>query len=132
GPRAGALKLARPPADNALLLAEAEALERITGHGRPEFRAFFPEPVEAIRHRDPATGVERHGTVLGGLAGFVPLSELHRAHPDGIDPRDAAWMWRRLLAAAGAAAEAGVVHGATQPAPHPRRVARVEPVRVGA
>ncbi|MFC7745298.1 hypothetical protein ACFQXA_37070 [Nocardiopsis composta] len=60
------------PADNDLLLAEAEALERITGHGRPEFRAFFPEPVEAIRHRDPATGVERHGTVLGGLAGFVP------------------------------------------------------------
>jgi len=115
GPRAGALKLARSPADNDLLLAEAEALERITGHGRPEFRAFFPEPVEAIRHRDPATGVERHGTVLGGLAGFVPLSELHRAHPDGIDPRDAAWMWRRLLAAAGAAAEAGVVHGAIVP-----------------
>ena len=33
----------------------------------------------------------------------------------GVDPRDAAWMWRRLLVALGFAHRAGVLHGAVLP-----------------
>lgn len=113
--RGGVLKLPRAPRDNDLLLAEATALRRIRDRGAQRYRAFAPELVEAIRHRDAATGVERCGNVLGRLTGFHSLAEVRRAHPSGIDPRDAAWMWRRLLVAVGNAHRAGVVHGAVVP-----------------
>jgi hypothetical protein len=71
--------------------------------------------VEARRHADPATGVTRRANVIGWLAGFVSLAEVGTAFPGGLDPRDAAWMWRRLLVAIGAAHRAGVIHGAVLP-----------------
>ncbi|GAA1102044.1 molecular chaperone DnaJ [Nocardiopsis metallicus] len=113
--RDGVLKLPHAPIDNDLLLAEATALRRIREHGAERYRAFVPELVESVRHRDAATGVERRGNVLGLLSGFHTLAEVRRACPDGIDPRDAAWMWRRLLAALGNAHRAGVVHGSVVP-----------------
>ncbi|WP_017587366.1 protein kinase family protein [Nocardiopsis ganjiahuensis] len=113
--RDGVLKLPHAPRDNDLLLAEATALRRIRERGEQRYRAFVPELVESVRHRDTATGVERRGNVLGRLTGFHSLAEVRRAHPDGIDPRDAAWMWRRLLVALGNAHRAGVVHGAVVP-----------------
>ncbi|WP_049567585.1 molecular chaperone DnaJ [Nocardiopsis sp. SBT366] len=113
--RDGLLKLPRAPRDNDLLLAEATALRRIRERGAERYRAFAPELVESVRHRDAATGVERRGNVLGRLSGFHSLAEVRRAYPDGIDPRDAAWMWRRLLVALGNAHQSGVVHGAVVP-----------------
>ncbi|MBR8741622.1 lipopolysaccharide kinase InaA family protein [Nocardiopsis sp. MG754419] len=113
--RSGVLKLPRAPRDNDLLRAEAAALRRIDERGDPRLRAFAPRLVEAMRHRDPVTRVERHGNVLDRLAGFHTLAEVRSAHPDGLDPRDAAWMWRRILVAIGNAHRAGVVHGAVVP-----------------
>ena len=43
------------------------------------------------------------------------LAQVHAAYPRGLDPRDAAWMWRRLLVALGTVHAAGVVHGAVLP-----------------
>jgi aminoglycoside phosphotransferase (APT) family kinase protein len=45
---------------------------------------------------------------LERLNGFVPLSRITTA----VDPRDATWMWRRLLVGLGWVHRAGVVHGA--------------------
>lgn len=113
--RDGVLKLPRATRDNDLILAEATALRRIRERGAAAYRAFVPELVESVRHRDAATGVERRGNVLGLLTGFHSLAGVRRAYPDGIDPRDAAWMWRRLLVALGNAHRSGVVHGAVVP-----------------
>ncbi|PDP88843.1 molecular chaperone DnaJ [Glycomyces fuscus] len=113
--RDAVLKLPRAPRDNDLLEAEATALRRVRERGHERYRAFVPELVESFKHRDAATGVERRANVLGRLRGFHTLAEVRRAHPDGVDPRDAAWMWRRLLVAVGNAARAGVVHGAVVP-----------------
>ncbi|GHC88875.1 hypothetical protein GCM10007079_34200 [Nocardiopsis terrae] len=113
--RDGVLKLPRAPRDNDLILAEATALRRVRERGAERYRAFVPGLVESVRHRDAATGVERRGNVLGRLTGFHSLAEVRRAQPEGIDPRDAAWMWRRLLVALGNAHRAGVVHGAVVP-----------------
>ncbi|MGH3238625.1 MAG: adenylosuccinate synthetase, partial [Streptosporangiaceae bacterium] len=63
-------------------------------------------------HREPRSGIQRHLNLIGRLTGFRSLAEVRAAFPAGIDPRDAAWMWRRLLVAAGAAHRAGVIHGA--------------------
>jgi serine/threonine protein kinase len=76
---------------------------------------YFPRLIEAQRQRDPRSGVQRRANVIGYLADFRSLAEVRAAFPGGIDPRDAAWMWRRLLVAIGAAHRAGVIHGAVLP-----------------
>ncbi|WP_304454183.1 J domain-containing protein [Nocardiopsis sp. YSL2] len=113
--REAVLKLPRSHHDNDLVNAEANALRRLRERVPERARAFHPELIEQIRHRDAATGVERRGNVLARLRGFHSLADVRRAYPDGVDPRDAAWMWRRLLVAVGSASRAGVVHGAVVP-----------------
>ena len=53
--------------------------------------------------------------MIGKLAGFFTLAQVKAAYPDGLDPRDAAWMWRRLLVAIGLARQAGLIHAAVLP-----------------
>lgn len=50
------------------------------------------------------------GFIMEHLDGFYSLAEVQRAYPNGIDPRDAAWMWRRALAAVHATNEVGFTH----------------------
>jgi hypothetical protein len=71
--------------------------------------------LEAQRVHDPSTGAERRGNLIGALDGFMSLAEVRRRLPGGVDPRDAAWMWRRLLVGLGAAHRAGLSHGAVLP-----------------
>lgn len=113
--RQGLLKLARDPADNDLMRREATALTQLQAGTCPRFRAYFPPLLKAQRRRDPRSGIERHANVIGWLAGFRNLAEVRAAFPGGVDPRDAAWMWRRLLVAIGAAHRGGLIHGAVLP-----------------
>ncbi|NRQ34048.1 molecular chaperone DnaJ [Nonomuraea sp. NN258] len=104
------LKVARDPADNHLLTAEAAALRTIATHGDPRFLPYVPRLVTHFRHR--TGGTTRQANVISRApGGFVPLT---RVTP-GLDPRDAAWIWRRLLVAAGLAHRAGTTHGAIVP-----------------
>ncbi|GAA4901438.1 hypothetical protein LX16_0424 [Stackebrandtia albiflava] len=114
GDRGAVLKLARHPADNDLIRGEAAALERLAERGDPAFSAYVPRLRGVVRHRD-TDGAERHGNLLPLLTGFHDLTEVAAAYPGGVDPRDAAWMWRRLLVGLGHAHRAGVVHGAVLP-----------------
>ena len=111
----GLLKLARDPADNDLMRAETIALTRLRHEADERLRAYFPELIAARRLQDPHSGVQHRGNVIGRLTGFRSLGEVRDAFPGGIDPRDAAWMWRRLLVATGAAHRAGLIHGAVLP-----------------
>ena len=113
--RQGLLKIARDPADNDLMRREASSLGVLCARIEPRLRAYFPQLVEARRRRDPGSGIERHANVLGELPGFVSLAEVGAAFGGGVDARDAAWMWRRLLVAIGAAHRAGVIHAAVLP-----------------
>jgi hypothetical protein len=131
----GLLKVARDPADNDLLDAEAAALTRIGGSVDVRFGAYFPVLAQVQRLVDPRSGAERRANLIGELDGFISLAQVGTpfggaafgggasgggasgggASGGGVDPRDAAWMWRRLLVALGAAHRAGVVHGAVLP-----------------
>jgi hypothetical protein len=111
----GLLKIARDPADNDLLRREATALARLSKRADPSLRAYFPRLIEARRQTDPRTGVQRRANLLGQLTGLVSLATIRAAYPRGTDPRDAAWMWRRLLVAIGAAHRAGLIHCAVLP-----------------
>jgi hypothetical protein len=109
------LKVPRGPADNDLMAAAAAALTRLARDGDARHPAYGPRLRESFTHQDHE-GVRRTLSVIDRCHGFVGLDEVARAHPDGVDPRDAAWMWRRLLVALGWAHRAGVVHGAVLPA----------------
>ena len=109
------LKIVRDPADNDLMRREAMALNRLRERVSRAFGAYFPALVQARRQIDPRSGIKRHVNLIGRLDGFRSLAEVRTAFPAGLDPRDAAWMWRRLLVAVGAAHRAGVIHGAVLP-----------------
>jgi hypothetical protein len=103
----GLLKVPRDHADNDLMAAEADALRRLREDGDPTYHPYAPALRNSFLHEDAAR-VRRRVNVVEKLDGFVALSRLKRH----LDPRDAAWMWRRLLVALGWAHRAGVVHGA--------------------
>jgi hypothetical protein len=105
-------KMPRDPADSDLMRAEARALKALASGAPARTLAFYPELVSSVRQKDPGTGMVRQVNTIGELAGFVTLEAVGRAYPAGLDPRDAAWMWRRLLFALGGAHRAGLVHGA--------------------
>lgn len=109
------VKLARRPLANRLLAGERTALTDIaawaTGHSWPA--PYFPRLLDAVDHTDSAAGDVRAINVLNSLTdGFVTLAQVRAAHPDGVDPRDYAWMHRRLLRFLAGAAAAQWVHTA--------------------
>jgi hypothetical protein len=104
------LKVPRSPADNDLMRAEAQALTVLERDGDPRHRAYAPKMIKTFSHEDDA-GVRRTAVVLERLTGFLPLTGLEGR----LDPRDVAWMWRRLLTGLGWAHRAGIVHGAVLP-----------------
>ncbi len=113
--RPALFKVARKPANNDLVEREALALRRLRTDGEPRHRVYVPRLYESFAYREAGTNVRRYITVTSRATGFVSFAEVRAAYPDGLDPRDAAWMWRRLLVALGFAHRAGVVHGAVLP-----------------
>ncbi|GIH78948.1 hypothetical protein Plo01_53770 [Planobispora longispora] len=104
------VKLVRSPADNDLLRREADALRTIERKGVPLLLPYVPRLVESFRYR--SGGVERQANVISRVPdGFLTLDEITRRRSP-LDPRDAAWIWRRLLVAVGVAHRAGIAHGA--------------------
>ncbi|TDC30004.1 serine/threonine protein kinase [Micromonospora sp. 15K316] len=109
------LKLPRRPSDNDLMAREAYALRTIVERGDPRYLPYVPRLVDEFPHRDATTGAERRINVLATAPGLHNLDEVRGTYPDGLDARDVAWMWRRLLVVLGLAHRAGVVHGAVLP-----------------
>jgi len=113
----GLVKLARDPADGDLISREAAALRWLAANGDPAYLPYVPTLLGTRRYADPATGIIRRGNVLAELSSFVTLEAVSRRFPAGLDPRDVAWIWRRVLVALGFAHRSGLVHGAVLP-PH--------------
>ena len=108
------LKIARRPTSNRLLENERDAyraLARMTATNE-WLRPYYPR----LRDVGAVTGPDgqlRQVNVLTDLTdGFVTLADVRRAYPQGLDGRDWAWMYRRLLRAIAGAHLAGLVHGA--------------------
>ncbi|WP_067814055.1 hypothetical protein [Nocardia inohanensis] len=120
------VKIPRRTAANRLLAGERNALRDIAEVGREHgwLRPYFPELADTADHHDADSGEPRTINVLGALTTeFVTLEEVRAAYPDGLDPRDYAWMHRRLLRCLAGAQLAGWVHTAISPANvliHPR------------
>lgn len=107
-------KVARLPRDNDLIFAEARILSRLRRDLDERWLPFLPVLVDHVKFRAPG-GVHRAANVLERLDGWYTLERVSEVYRDGLDARDVAWMWRRLLAILGAVHEAGYVHGAVVP-----------------
>ncbi|WP_025347796.1 hypothetical protein [Nocardia nova] len=109
------VKIARRPAANRLLAGERNALTDIAAFtaGHRWLAPYYPRLLDAADHTDSVTGAVRAVNVLDPLTdGFVTLAQVHAAYPDGLDPRDYAWMHRRLLRCLAGAEAAQWVHTA--------------------
>lgn len=111
------LKVLRAPADRDLLEREHRillALQDSSAQGAAHFTERLPQPVAhgTLRFRD----AERPATALRYASGFVhTLEDVRSAYPDGVDPRHAVWLWRRMLEVLGFVHRAGFAHGALVP-----------------
>lgn len=120
----GILKVARDAQDNDLLANEARTLRHlsIAADGRP-VPAYVPKLLDSFRYQDEAGDARQVNAFplvtaeRGPLPAdaFYTLREIREAYPDGVDPKQMAWIWRRLLIAVGHAHDREVIHGAVLP-----------------
>jgi hypothetical protein len=109
-------KIPLQPEDNDLVANEA----RILGHlrvsdGYDKLRHFISQLVDHFSYHEKETGAVRCINVLSYMEGLYSLKEVREAYKGGIDPKDMAWIWRRLLLALGFAHTNHVIHGAALP-----------------
>jgi serine/threonine protein kinase len=111
-------KVARNPADNDLVSNEGSILKQLASNKDYEqFHAYIPRIVDSFDYRDSSSPHARRVNVLALEEGpYYSLQEVRAAYPQGIDARDMAWIWRRLLIVLGFAHRHSVIHGAALPA----------------
>lgn len=118
----GLIRISHHPQDNDLLRNEAVAIKRVRKETEEKWQVYVPELADSFSIRD-ASSRDRHANVLKPLLVNVPvnretwypLSRIIRAFPNGVDPRDAAWIWRRMLICLGLAHDAGYINHAALP-----------------
>jgi serine/threonine protein kinase len=110
-------KIAHIPEDNDLVATEAQVLRQLRGERKLErLFPFVPEVHDSFLYADEITA-PRQANVLAQLENGYSLEEVRGYYSAGLDPRDVAWMWRKLLIALGFAHVQGIIHGAVLP-PH--------------
>lgn len=113
----GVFTVATMPLSNDLLQAEAKTIRWLREPNRPEavgYRPMLPELIESFIYSE-ANGIERQANTFTARPGYVSLATIQGAYPQGLDARDMAWMWRRLLDLLGYAHSRGIIHGAVLP-----------------
>lgn len=99
------------PAETDLGRTHAVKIKDLSEKVPDKFRYFYPQHLETFRHQDDK-GIERLVVAQKTPEGFVPATKILEVYPDGIDGRDIAWIFKRMLVAVGNAHDIGIVHGA--------------------
>lgn len=112
-----AVKVVRSPANNDLLLNEANRLKFMKDESPMRHKPVMkhvPELVDSfVLSQDK---VNKQIVILKRLEDYVTLADVLEAFPKGLPLADAAWMFNRLLAALLAVHQSNLVHGAVIPA----------------
>jgi len=113
------IKVLRDPKDAALFDNEWDALgalQKSEARGAATFTRLLPQP---ILHGDVTAGAfaGRRASIFRWASGFYhTFEEVIRAYPQGIPPRAAVWVWRRILEALAFIHASGLAHAALLPA----------------
>jgi hypothetical protein len=117
-PRPVIVKVAAEPTLNAWLEKEvtllAELRDAKKGSDIYGLKSYVPELIDTFLAKD---GKNRHFRVVvtNSIPDLVSVTDIIDAYPDGLDPKDAAWVSRRIIAQTVAARMLGVVHSAMVP-----------------
>ena len=112
--RKGFLKITRNPEDNELASNETRILEILrNGKASRRFGPYLPRLVDSFLYEQG--GVDYQVNVFERGERWYSLEAVRQAYPHGIDPKDMAWMFRRVLVALGFLHLNGVIHGAVLP-----------------
>jgi len=113
------LKVLRCLSDEDLFRREWAFLERLHGSSAPgteHFASLLPEPIAMgqvkVGDRDRMTSVFRWRSGF-----YLTLEQVMHAHPDGVEPGSAVWIFKRLLEILSWVHQSGVAHCAVLP-PH--------------
>lgn len=109
-------KIARDPAYNEFVENEARILKILSGAEEyDKFGPYIPELIDSFSFSDALDPAPRQVNILNSTEGFYSLKEVREAFPKGVDPKDMAWMFRRLLVGLGFAHINNATHGAILP-----------------
>jgi hypothetical protein len=109
------LKIVRDPQDNVLAQNEAAVLQKLgKAENAAKFLPYLPGLIDSFIYAE--AGMERFANVFNPQPGcWYSLAAVRSHYPGGIDPKDMAWMWRRLLVALGFAHTHDIIHAAVLP-----------------
>lgn len=93
-----------------MLMEGVKNLKTVKSNLTTHYKEFFPDTTDAFR-------IAQNGQKLFGIAQTLTeknysLREVKEDYPKGIDGRDVAWMYRRMLVAVGNMHDYGIGHGA--------------------
>lgn len=110
------LKVPRHPRNNDLCLNESNILRWFREDSDEREKSamrYVTTLLDTFEMRQG--GVVKRANVFEYHDGYFSLAEVCQQYPEGLDVRDAAWMWNRLLSALLVTHQADLVHGAVLP-----------------
>jgi serine/threonine protein kinase len=111
----GMLRITRDPGNNDLVANEVRVLQILgSSNDWTKFSPYFPNLIDAFVYDDGLS--HRQSAIFEEYKGWYRLQDIRRRYPAGIDARDMAWMWRRVLVALGFSHINGIIHGGILPA----------------
>jgi hypothetical protein len=115
------IKIARDARSNPPLLNELRVLGRLRlADTEQRFTPFLPNVEESFAYSAEARQamvLRVHESIASPVDELYTLEEVLCHYRSGLDPKDMAWIWRRLLSVIGFAHSANVIHAAVLP-PH--------------
>lgn len=111
------VKVARSATDADLMANEMKAIRRVLASKSAveNYAYLYVAPLSDSFQVNVSGGGRRRANVFEQLPNTITMQDVRKVFPGGVHPKDAAWMFRRLLWGLGCAHDAGVVHGAVLP-----------------
>jgi len=108
------LRVVRDPRKNLISQNETRVLNILrNSRDAAKFSPYIPDVFDEFLYESGTTS--HHAAIFENTNGWHSLEQVHTAYPHGIDPKDMAWIWRRLMVALGFANANSVIHGGVLP-----------------
>ncbi len=116
-PSLATIKLSSSPKAASRYAREAEVLRELQALGSGMDGSYFSQRLPEVMAQGMVEGTQdRHALVLRHPNGFWgSLASLNELYPQGLDPRHAVWIWRRVLEVLGFIHRQGWAHGDVRP-----------------
>ena len=109
------IKVCKLPRDNDVMKNEADVLAKLPAEIDPKFTGYFPNLLNSFEI--PQKKARHRVNVFEAMPdGAISLTDLRRKYfPSGLDVKDAAWIWNRILEATHLIHNQGIIHANITP-----------------